>query len=123
MRGILDEKQYVAFEEFSRKGMEWEWKNDVSLLTDNLSEELDLRFSEAERVRQVLESNYPKANILVPCLHECPPDPLVDNPKVKGAVRNSLDATHHVAFESYLGKVRAARERARRIVNGSRLYR
>jgi hypothetical protein len=49
----------------------------------------------------------------------CPPDPLVDNPTLSGAVRNSLDASYRRKFDSYLGSVKLARERAAKIVRQS----
>ncbi len=118
MKSLLTEDQHLAFEEFSRQGMEWQWKTHIALLMDDLCGELDLRFSEAERVRRALESNYPKADPLV--FRVDAPDPLVDDPAVSGAVRNSLDATYQRKFDSYLGHVRASRERALRVVRQQR---
>jgi hypothetical protein len=116
VQALLNDDQFRAFEEFSRQGMEWQWRTAVALLMDNLSGELDLRFSESERVRRALESNYPRADLPVLCMDRCPSDPLVDNAALTGAVRNSLDATYQRKFDSYLGHVKAARERALKIV-------
>jgi hypothetical protein len=115
-RALLDEDQYRAFEEFSRQGMEWQWKTDLALLMDDLCGELDLRFSEAERVRRALESHYPHGEFPVLCADHCAPDALVDNAVLSGAVRNSLDSTYQRKFDTYLGHVTAARERARKII-------
>jgi hypothetical protein len=120
VRGILNPEQHVAFEEFSRQGMEWQWKTDIALLMDDLSGELDLRFSEAERVRRALESNYPHLDLPLLRVDHCPPDPLVDNPSLSGAVRNSLDASYRRKFDSYLGSVKVARDRAAKIVRQAR---
>jgi hypothetical protein len=120
VQALLNGEQFRAFEEFSRQGMEWQWRTAVALLMDNLSGELDLRFSESERVRRALESNYPRADFPVLCVDRCPPDPLVDNAALTGAVRNSLDATYQRKFDSYLGHVKAARERALKIVRQRR---
>ncbi len=123
VKALLNDEQYVAFEEFSRQGMEWQWKTDIALLMDDLSGELDLRFSEAERVRRALLSNYPHLDLPVLFASHCPPDPLVDNPTLSGAVRNSLDASYRRKFDTYLGSVKLARERAAKIVRQGRAQR
>ena len=123
VKSLLDGDQFAAFEEFSRQGMEWQWKTDIALLMDDLSGELDLRFSEAERVRRALESNYPHVDLPILCVDHCPPDPLVDNPTLSGAVRNSLDASYRRKFDTYLGSVKLARDRAAKIVRQSRASR
>lgn len=124
VRVLLDPEQHRAFEEFSRQGLEWRWKTDLALLMDDLSGELDLRFSEAERVRRALESNYPRtdprAGFAVLHSDRCPPDALVDNAVLSGAVRNSLDSTYQRKFDTYLGHVKAARERAQKIIRKQR---
>jgi len=120
VRALLDADQYLAFEEFSRQGMEWQWKTDLALLMDDLCGELDLRFSEAERVRRALESHYPREEFPVLRADHCPPDALVDSAALSGAVRNSLDLTYQRKFDSYLGHVRAARERAQKIIRKQR---
>jgi len=123
VRGFLNPEQVLAFEEFSRQGLEWQRRTDISILMDDLSEELDLRFSEAEKVRAALESNYPRPDLPLPRVDRCPPDPLVDNPTLSGAVRNSLDARYRGKFDTYLGHVKTARERALRIVRQARASR
>ncbi|HEV3027727.1 MAG TPA: hypothetical protein VG457_09155 [Planctomycetota bacterium] len=120
VRALLDAEQYLAFEEFSRQGMEWQWKTDLALLMDDLCGELDLRFSEAERVRRTLESNYPHAEFPVLRMDHCAPDALVENAALSGAVRNSLDTTYQRKFDTYLGHVWAARERAQKIIRKHR---
>jgi hypothetical protein len=120
VKALLNDEQHLAFEEFSRQGMEWQWKTDISLLMDDLSGELDLRFSEAERVRRALLSNYPHPDLPVLLADHCPPDPLVDNPTLSGAVRNSLEPGYRRKFDSYLGSVTLARERAAKILRQSR---
>jgi hypothetical protein len=120
VHALLDDEQYVAFEEFSRQGMEWQWKTDLALLMDDLCGELDLRFSEAERVRRTLESNYPHVEYPILRVDYCPPDALVDSASLSGAVRNSLDTSYQRKFDSYLGHVRAARERAQKILRKMR---
>jgi hypothetical protein len=115
VRALLNEKQYQAFEEFSRQGTDWQWKTAIALLVVDLCLELDLRFSEGERVRRTLELNYPRVDLPVLCGDRCPPDPMVDNPTLCGAVRNSLDASHLRKFETYLGHVKIARDRALKI--------
>lgn len=120
VRSLLNEEQYLAFEEFSRQGMEWQWKTAIALLVDDLCLELDLRFSEGERVRRALESKYPRVNLPVLCSDHCPPDPLVVDPILSGAVRNSLDAAYHRKFETYLGHVTVARDRALKITRQRR---
>jgi hypothetical protein len=120
VKSLLNEEQYLAFEEFSRQGMEWQWKTAIALLVDDLSLELDLRFSEGERVRRALESKYPRVDLPVLCSDHCPPDPLVVDPILSGAVRNSLDAAYHRKFESYLGHVTVARDRALKITRQRR---
>lgn len=120
VRTLLDDDQHVAFEEFSRQGMEWQWKSDLALLMDDLCGELDLRFSEAERVRRALESNYPHVECPILRVDHCPPDALVDSASLSGAVRNSLDTSYQRKFDTYLGHVRAARERAQKILRKMR---
>lgn len=120
VRVILDDEQELAFDEFSRQGLEWQWKTDIAMLMDDLCGRLDLRFSEAERLRRALESNYPHANFPVLQVNRCPPDPLVDSAVLSGAVRNSLDSTYQRKFDTYLGYVKAARERAQKIVRRNR---
>jgi hypothetical protein len=120
VRALLDDEQHAAFEEFSRQGLEWQWKSDLALLMDDLCGELDLRFSEAERVRRALESNYPHEEYPVLRVDHCPPDALVDSASLSGAVRNSLDTTYQRKFDTYLGHVRAARERAQKIIRKMR---
>jgi len=123
VRAFLNPDQLVAFDEFSRQGLEWQRRTDISLLMDDLAEELDLRFSEAEKLRALLESSYPRADLALPRADRCPPDPLVDNPNLSGAVRNSLDARYRGKFDTYLGQVRTARERALKIVRQARTSR
>jgi hypothetical protein len=123
VRTFLNAEQMVAFEEFSRQGLEWQRRTDITLLMEDLAEEFDLRFSEAEKVRAALESNYPRADLPLPRVDRCPPDPLVDNPTLSGAVRNSLDARYRGKFDTYLGQVVTARERAFKIVRQARTSR
>ena len=123
VRTFLNPDQILAFEQFSREGLEWQRRTDISILMEDLSEEFDLRFSEAEKVRAALESNYPLAELLLPRVDRCPPDPLVDNPSLSGAVRNSLDARYRGKFDTYLGQVKTARERALKIVRQARTSR
>jgi hypothetical protein len=120
VRSLLDEPQYLAFEEFSRQGMEWQWKTDIAMLMDDLCGRLDLRFSEAERLRRALETNYPHAASPVLRADRCATDPLVENPALSGAVRSSLDSTYQRKFDSYLGYVKAARDRAQKIIRRHR---
>jgi len=120
VRGLLDEAQYLAFEEFSRQGLEWQWKTDIAMLMDDLCGRLDLRFSEAERVRRALETNYPRGDSPMLRADRCPPDPLVDSAALSGAVRSSLDKTYQRKFDTYLGYVKASRERAQKIVRRKR---
>jgi hypothetical protein len=120
VRMLLDESQYLAFEEFSRQGMEWQWKTDLVLLMDDLCGELDLRFSEAEKVRRTLESNYPHSAFPVLRVDRVPTDALVESAELSGAVRNSLDSAYQRKFDSYLGHVRASRDRAQKITRKMR---
>jgi len=123
VRSFLNPEQILAFEEFSRQGVEWQRRTDISILMEDLAEELDLRFSEAEKLRVALESNYPRAELALPPIDRCAPDPLVDNPSLSGAVRNSLDAIYRGKFDNYLGQVKTARERALKIVRQTRASR
>jgi hypothetical protein len=123
VRTILNPEQLLAFEEFSRQGLEWQRRTDITLLMEDIAEELDLRFSEAEKVRAALESNYPRADLPLPPVDRCPPDQLVDNPTLSGAIRNSLDASYRRKFDTYLGQVQVTRERALRIVRQARASR
>ena len=123
VRSFLNPEQILAFEEFSRQGVEWQRRTDISILMEDLAEELDLRFSEAEKLRAALESNYPRAELALPRIDRCAPDPLVDNPSLSGAVRNSLDAIYRGKFDNYLGQVKTARERALKIVRQTRTSR
>src|SRR5262249_23078446 len=116
VKTLLNDEQFGAFEEFSRQGMEWQWKTDIALLMDDLSGELDLRVSEAERARRARESTSPHRALPILRADHCPPDPLVDNSTLSGAVRNSLDASYRRKFDAYLGSVKAARDRAAKIV-------
>src|SRR6185295_11014054 len=120
VRMILDEDQHLAFEEFSRQGMEWQWKTDLVLLMEDLSGELDLRFSEAERVRRALESNYPHSELPVLRVDRLATDALVENAELSGAVRNSLDSAYQRKFDSYLRNARMARDRAQKITGKMR---
>lgn len=123
VRTFLNPDQILAFEQFSREGLEWQRRTDISILMEDLAEEFDLRFSEAEKVRAALEINYPRAELLLPRVDRCPPDPLVDNPALSGAVRNSLDARYRGKYDTYLGQVKTARERALKIVRQARTSR
>jgi hypothetical protein len=120
VRMLLDDDQYLAFEEFSSQGMEWQWKTDLVLLMDDLCGELDLRFSEAERVRRTLESNYPRPDFPGLRVDRVPTDALVESAELSGAVRNSLDSAYQRKFDSYLGHMRAARDRAQKITRKMR---
>ncbi len=120
VRGLLGEPQYLAFEEFSRQGMEWQWKTDIAMLMDDLCGRLDLRFSEAERLRRALETNYPRAESPLLRADRCPTDPLVESAALSGAVRSSLDSTYQRKFDTYLGHAKAARERAQKIIRRPR---
>lgn len=120
VKSLLNEEQFGAFEEFSRQGREWQWRTGIALLMEDLSGELDLRFSEAEKVRRALESNYPRADLPVLQFDRCPTDPLVENPTLTRAVRNSLDASYQRKFDSYLGNAKVARDRALKIVSQRR---
>jgi hypothetical protein len=111
VRMLLNGEQYRAFEEFSRQGNDWQWQTAISLLVRDLGLELDLRFSEAERLRRALESNYPRQNSPVLRGDRCPSDPLVENAVLSGTVRSSLDASYVGKYDSYLRHVRVARER------------
>lgn len=123
VRTFLNSDQILAFEQFSREGLEWQRRTDISILMEDLAEEFDLRFSEAEKVRAALETNYPRAELPLPRVDRCPSDPLVDNPTLSGAVRNSLDARYRGKFDTYLGQVQTARERALKIVRQARTSR
>jgi len=123
VRSFLNPEQILAFEEFSRQGVEWQRRTDISILMEDLAEELDLRFSEAEKLRAAIESNYPRAELALPRIDRCAPDPLVDNPSLSGALRNSLDAIYRGKFDNYLGQVKTARERAIKIVRQARTSR
>jgi hypothetical protein len=120
VRMLLDDDQYLAFEEFSSQGMEWQWKTDLVLLMDDLCGKLDLRFSEAERVRRTLESNYPRPDFPGLRVDRVPTDALVESAELSGAVRNSLDSAYQRKFDSYLGHMRAARDRAQKITRKMR---
>ena len=123
VRSFLNPEQILAFEEFSRQGLEWQRRTDITLLMEDIAEELDLRFSEAEKVRAALESNYPRVELPLPRVDRCPPDPLVDNPTLTGAVRSSLDVRYLGKFDNYLGQIKTARERALKIVRQARASR
>ena len=123
VRSFLNAEQLVAFEEFSRQGLEWQRRTDITLLMEDIAEELDLRFSEAEKLRVLLETNYPRTELPLPRVDHCPTDPLVDNPVLSGAVRNSLDDRYRSEFDTYLGQVQTARERAIKIVRQARTSR
>lgn len=115
VREILSKEQYGAFEDYLRQETDIAWNRDVELLLEDLAEALNLRFSEVEPLRKTLVANYPKTELLMIPVWECPPDLLCADSMLAHNIRKSLKPDYHAAFDHYLERARRARDGARAI--------
>lgn len=111
LRGALDEAQYRALEERLASDRDRDWELEVEIVLDELSEALNLRFSEAAEVRRALREHLPKAELPLLALAQWPPDRLAGDRKLSGAVRTALPSGYHAEFGRYMDGLRSARRR------------
>jgi hypothetical protein len=109
MRDILPPAQFTAFTEGAREEAAWAREDAISMLIDELVASLDLRHSEGERLRELLEESYPQPDLFAPFLMASPSDPLLDDARLARSVRDALDASCRPAFDTLLKEL--ARQR------------
>jgi len=114
-RSLLNDTQELAFEEYTREEIEWDRKNDIDMLTEDLAQEFDLRYSDVRKVREILEEKYPRSEIPMFCLGWYASDTLSEDSFLSDSVRKALDSSHHSALDGYLKEVRLSREESNRI--------
>jgi hypothetical protein len=112
---VLNPEQFEAFQARVRLDMDSDWAAEIDIVTDDLSEALNLRFSEEERVRQALKAGYPKTELPMLSLAQWPPDRLAGDKGLASLVRRSLEAGYHVAFDAYLEALRDGHRRVEKV--------
>ena len=115
LRTILNPPQFQAFRERTLRDMESDWAEEIDIVTDDLAEALNLRFSEEERVREALRAAYPKSELPMLSLAHWPPDRLAENSGLSARVRGSLAAGYHAAFDAYVEALRDGHRRVEKV--------
>lgn len=111
LRGALDEAQYRALEEQLASDRDREWELEVEIVLDELSEALNLRFSEAAELRRALREHLPKTDLPLLALAQWPADRLAGDRKLSGALRTALPSGYHAEFGRYVDRLNTARRR------------
>jgi hypothetical protein len=111
LRTALNEAQYRALEDRLARDREVEWEQELEIVLDELSEALNLRFSEAEEVRRTLREHFPKTDLPLLSMAQWPPDRLAGDRKLSGAVRKVLPAGYHAEFGRYVDALQSGRKR------------
>lgn len=118
LRAALDEEQYQALAALLARDMESDWEAEIDIVTHDVSEALNLRYSEEERVREALKTLYPKTELPTLSLAQWPPDRLAADPALAAAVRAALGNGYHPAYDAYLAALKDGRRLAERAGRG-----
>jgi len=119
VRDLLNDAQFLAFEEYAAAEKEWDRENDIDRFTADLAQQFDLRYSETRRIREILEAQYPSEDLPLFCLALTVSDRLLDRPPLNQAVRDALEPEHRGPLDAMLQGMKLARDESDRIV---RLY-
>ena len=120
MKDLLTAEQLAAFEKSAQEEAEWARSDAIDLLAEELAAELDLRHSEQERLREVLDEVYPTPEACAPFLMANPSDPLQDDPKLAAAVRRALDESYLDKFDAYLKELAQQRAEIEKAFKGGK---
>ncbi len=112
LKAALNPEQYEAYQARARLDRESGWEAEIDLVTDDLAEALNLRHSEEDGIRNALRARYPKSDLPRLPLAQWPPDRLADDAELAAAIRASLAAAYHPAFEKYVEELRGDHRRA-----------
>jgi hypothetical protein len=112
LRAALNAEQFQALTALLRRDMESDWAAEVDIVTDDVSEALNLRFSEEERVREAVKARYPKSELPLLSLAQWPPDRLAGDPALSAAVRAALGNGYHPAYDQYVETLKDGHRRA-----------
>jgi hypothetical protein len=115
LRSILNPPQFQAFRERLLIDMESDWAEEIDIVTDDVAEALNLRFSEEEGVRAALRAAYPKTELPLLSLAHWPPDRLAEDGTLATRVRGSLAAGYHAAFDAYVEGLRDGHRRIAKV--------
>lgn len=118
LRQALNGEQFQALAALLARDMESDWVAEIDIVTEDVSEALNLRFSEEERVREALKARYPKTELPSLSLARWPPDLLADDPALSAAVKGALGNGYHPAFDKYLEAVKDGHRRAEAAARG-----
>lgn len=118
LRAALNGEQFEALSALLARDMESDWTAEIDIVTEDVSEALNLRFSEEERVRDALKTRFPKTELPSLSLARWPPDRLAGDPALSAAVRGALGNGYHPAFDKYLDALKDGCRRAERAARG-----
>ncbi|HYF00314.1 MAG TPA: hypothetical protein VEJ18_15440 [Planctomycetota bacterium] len=112
LRTSLNPEQFEALRARLRLDMESDWEDEIAIVTEDVSEALDLRHREVERLRDALRARYPKTELPMLSLAQWPPDRLAEDRALADAVRGALEEGYRPGFDAYLTSLRTGRRRA-----------
>ena len=115
LQTALNAHQFEAFQAQVLREKDSVWAEEIDIVTDDLAEALNLRFSEEERVREVLKGRYPKSDLPMLTLAQWPPDRLAGDAGLASIVRGSLEAGYHAAYDAYLQALRDGHRRVEKV--------
>ncbi len=115
LQTALNADQFEAFQAQVLREKESEWAAEIDIVIDDLAEALNLRFSEEERVRDVLKARYPKTDLPMLTLAQWPPDRLAGDLGLASIVRGTLEAGYHAGYDAYLQSLRDGHRRVEKV--------
>jgi hypothetical protein len=115
LQAALNPEQFEVFQARLLGDLENDREEEIDILSDDLAEALNLRFSEEERVRAAVRSRYPRTELPRLSLAQWPPDQLAHDPELAAAVREAIPAEHRGSFDRYLEALRSNHERIERL--------
>ncbi len=115
MQTTLNADQFEAFEAQALREKDSDWAEEIDIVIDDLAEALNLRFSEEEKVREVLKARFPKTDLPMLTLAQWPPDRLAGDVGLASIVRGALEAGYHRAYDAYLQALRDGHRRVEKV--------
>lgn len=112
LRPSLTPAQFDALRARLRLDMESDWEDEIAIVTEDVSEALNLRHREVERVRDALRARYPKTELPMLSLAQWPPDRLAEDGALAEVVLGALGEGHRGGFAAYMESLRTGRRRA-----------